>query len=204
MVKIKICGLSRMLDIDFVNEAIPDYIGFIFAKSKRQVSEELAEKLKAKLIPEIKSVGVFVNEEPDKIIRLCKNKVIDLVQLHGDEDEVYITELKKKITNPIIKAVRVRNPEDIKAAEGENCEFLLFDAYKEGYYGGSGDAFDWTVISKVNKPYFLAGGINADNVLQAIAQVKPYAIDVSSGVETEGVKDRNKIIDIISKVRSVS
>jgi phosphoribosylanthranilate isomerase len=204
MTKIKICGLSRLIDIDFVNEAVPDYIGFVFADSKRQVSEALAMELRAKLITKIKAVGVFVNEEPDKIVRLCKNNIIDLVQLHGEEDIAYITLLKDRISNPIIKAARVRSREDITKAEGLSSEYLLLDAYKEGQYGGCGDVFDWTVISRVNKPYFLAGGINADNVLQAIAMVKPYGVDVSSGVETGEVKNLDKIIEIIKKVRSVS
>lgn len=203
MTKIKICGLSRLTDIDFVNEALPDYIGFVFAKSKRQVSEETAKVLKDKLRPEVKAVGVFVNEDINTVIKLCKSNIIDIVQLHGDEGEAYISELKKQISHPIIKAARVRSREDIIAAETLNSEYLLLDAYKEGQYGGCGDAFDWTMISKVKKPYFLAGGIHSDNVLKAINEVKPYAIDVSSGVETDGVKDKNKIIDIITKVRSV-
>lgn len=204
MAKIKICGLSRPADIDFVNEALPDYIGFVFAKSKRQVSEETATNLKEKLKADIKAVGVFVNDDPDKIIRLCNNHIIDIVQLHGDEDYEYITGLRRQIANPIIKAARVRCSEDITTTEKLSSDYLLLDAYKEGQYGGVGDTFDWTIISKVNKPYFLAGGIHTDNVLRAIELVKPYGIDVSSGVETEGVKDREKIIDLITKVRSVS
>lgn len=203
MTKIKICGLSRPIDIEFVNEAVPDYIGFVFAGSKRQISEEQAKELKAKLKPEIKAVGVFVNEEPDRIIRLCNNNIIDLVQFHGDEDDAYIAKLNKMISKPLIKAVRVRSREDITQTQSISCKYLLLDAYKEGQYGGSGDAFDWTMIAGLSKPYFLAGGIHADNVLQAIDQVKPYGIDVSSGVETNGVKDRDKIIEIIKKVRSV-
>jgi Phosphoribosylanthranilate isomerase len=203
MAKIKICGLSRPIDIEYVNEAHPDYIGFVFAKSKRQVSIEQAKQLKSSLNPDIQAVGVFVNEKIDNIILLCNQNVIDLVQLHGDEDESYISKLKSCISKPIIKAVRVKESEDIKSAEGLETEYLLLDAYKEGQYGGSGDAFDWTIISKVKQPYFLAGGIHTDNVLYAIKSVNPYAIDISSGVETDGVKDRTKIIDIITKVRSV-
>ncbi len=203
MTKIKICGLSRVEDISLVNEALPDYIGFVFAKSKRQVGEALAEELKSKLSPSILSVGVFVNEARDKIIRLCKKNIIDLVQLHGDEDNEYINLLKANIAQPIIKAVRVSIEEDIKGAEEYNCDYLLLDTYKEGLYGGSGHAFDWNLISGITKPFFLAGGVNTENVLRAIEIVKPYGVDVSSGVETEGMKDREKIIDIITKVRSV-
>jgi phosphoribosylanthranilate isomerase len=203
MAKIKICGLSRPVDIDYVNEAQPDYIGFVFAKSRRQVSEELAGKLKSMLNPAIQSVGVFVNEDVNRIIRLCREKVIDVIQLHGDEGEEYIQSLKEQVTNPIIKAVRVQSAKDIRKADLLSCDYLLLDAFKEGQYGGCGDVFDWLVISEVSKPYFLAGGIRPDNVIQAVAQVKPYAIDLSSGVETDGVKDRTKIIELITKVRSV-
>jgi phosphoribosylanthranilate isomerase len=203
MTKIKICGLSRPMDIEFVNLAMPDYIGFVFAKSKRQVSEEKAWELKSALDPAIKAVGVFVNEEIDKIARLCRENIIDLVQLHGDEDMEYMKELKKQIHLPVIKAARVRSVEDIVQADRLNSDYLLLDAYREGQYGGCGEAFDWKMIEKVGKPYFLAGGIHTDNVVSALTQVRPYAVDVSSGVETDGVKDKKKIIDIITKVRSV-
>ena len=159
--------------------------------------------LKLKLKPDIKAVGVFVNEDMDKIARLCKKSIIDIVQLHGDEDEEYISQLKTQITNPVMKAARVRSKEDIIAAEQFSTEYLLLDAFKDGQYGGSGDTFDWTMITKISKPYFLAGGIHSGNVIQAITQVKPYGVDVSSGVETDGIKDRDKIIEIITKVRSV-
>ena len=203
MTKIKICGLVRPADIAIVNEVLPDYIGFVFAKSKRQISDKLAEELKAMLHRSISSVGVFVNEDLKRIIYLCNKKIIDFVQLHGDEDEDYIVKLRTKIGIPIIKAVRVRSVEDIHRADRIDSEYLLLDAFKEDQYGGSGASFDWSMITKVKKPYFLAGGINSDNVLSAIKQVNPYVIDVSSGVETDGFKDKNKIIDMITKVRSV-
>ncbi len=203
MTEIKICGLSRLVDINFVNEALPDYIGFVFAKSKRQVDELQAEKLKDRLRPEIQAVGVFVNEDPDKVIRLCKKNIIDIVQLHGDEDEEYLYKLREKLNNPIIKAVRVKEYQDIMKAMKLDCDYLLLDAYKEGKYGGSGDAFDWSLIGDIKKPYFLAGGINTENVVKAIEQIRPYGIDISSGVETDGLKDSSKIKDIILKVRSV-
>ena len=203
MTKIKICGLSRPLDIEFVNEAHPDYIGFVFAKSKRQINREQARQLKTMLNTDIQAVGVFVNEDIDNIIYLCNHNIIDIVQLHGDEDKYYISQLKKSVSKPIIKAARVKSADDIHAAERLGTEYLLLDAYKEGQYGGSGDAFDWTMISDVKQPYFLAGGIHSENIMDAIMRVNPYAIDVSSGVETDGVKDRTKIIDIITKVRSV-
>jgi len=203
MSKIKICGLSRQKDIETVNEYLPDYIGFVFAQgSRRQVDEETARNLKADLNPSIKAVGVFVNEAPERIIRLCKSNIIDIVQLHGDEGEEYMKALKYHIPNQIIKAVRVRNTEDILHAIDLSCDFLLLDTYRENEYGGSGKTFDWSMISDISKPYFLAGGIHSDNVLQVINSYHPYCIDVSSGVETNGVKDAIKIKDIITKIRS--
>jgi len=201
--KIKICGLSRPADIEAVNKELPDYIGFVFAKSRRQVDEEMARHLKALLNPKIEAVGVFVNEDINRIIRLCREKVIDIVQLHGDEDENYIKELKSKISAPIMRAVRVKSAEDVKKASEISCDYLLFDTYTEKEYGGSGIVFDWSMITDINKPYFLAGGINIDNVLSAIDKCNPYCIDVSSGVETEGLKDPFKINEIVTKIRSV-
>jgi phosphoribosylanthranilate isomerase len=203
MPKIKICGLSRLVDIDMVNEARPDYIGFVFAKSKRQVTEETASLLKSRLDPAIKAVGVFVNEESDTIIHLCRTGTIDIIQLHGDETEEDIQRLRQAVTNPIIKAVRVRTAEDICGAQQQSCDYLLLDAYREDQYGGSGETFDWSVITQAGKPFFLAGGIHAGNVINAIRLAEPYCIDVSSGVETDGYKDRSKINEIIMKVRSV-
>lgn len=204
MPKIKICGLSRKSDIEAVNELLPDYIGFVFAKgSKRLVDEETAKNLKNDLNPSIKAVGVFVNEEMEKIIRLCNSHIIDIIQLHGDEGEEYIKELKNHVPNKIIKAVRVRSNEDILKVSSLSSDFLLLDTYQENEYGGSGKTFDWSMISEYDKPYFLAGGIHTDNVIQAIKMCHPYCIDVSSGVETDGVKDPVKINDIITKIREV-
>ncbi len=203
MTKVKICGLSRPIDIDIVNETHPDYIGFVFAKSKRQVNEETALELRRRLSIEIPVVGVFVNEAPDRIHQICQAGIVDMVQLHGDEDEAYILELKRRITKPVIKAVRVRSTEDIKKAAAMTCDFLLLDAYKEEEYGGSGITFDWSVIKDLAKPFFLAGGIHTDNAAKAIKLTNPYCIDVSSGVETEGYKDKKKVSDLIAKVRSV-
>lgn len=203
MTKIKLCGLSRTQDIEFVNEALPDYIGFVFANSKRQISFEQAKQLKSQLKEGILVVGVFVNEDIDNVILLCKLNIIDIIQLHGDEDQDYVNRLRKKLKNPIIKAARIKHRDDILDAECFESDYLLLDAYKEGQYGGSGEVFDWTVISDIKRPFFLAGGIDTTNVIDAITKVRPFAIDISSGVETDGVKDKNKILDIITKVRSV-
>ncbi|HKL80666.1 MAG TPA: phosphoribosylanthranilate isomerase [Mobilitalea sp.] len=201
--KIKICGLMSRDDVMAANEVHPDYIGFVFAKSSRMICEDLAQKLKKELDPSILSVGVFVNQEHDMIIHLCKQGIIDIVQLHGDEEEDFILSLRREISNPIIKAVRVRNVLDISTATKFSCDYLLLDAYKENEYGGSGCRFDWSLIPEMKKPFFLAGGINSSNVLQAVQQFNPYCIDVSSGVETDGRKDIGKMTELISKIRSV-
>lgn len=203
MVKVKICGLSRPEDIDMVNLARPDYIGFVFADSRRKVDTATAAKLKRQLKPAIKAVGVFVNDKPEKIIRLCREEVIDLIQLHGDETEDYIRLLKAAVANPVIKAVRISKEADKRQNEYISCDYILFDTYKNNQYGGSGEAFDWSLMPEVNKPFFLAGGINQDNIAEAIKGTAPYCIDVSSGVETDGYKDFNKIENIIKAVRSV-
>jgi phosphoribosylanthranilate isomerase len=202
--KIKICGLSRQTDIKTVNTFLPDYIGFVFAKSRRQVTEETADKLKERLNPAIKAVGVFVNEDIRQICRLCNSHIIDMIQLHGDENENFIKKLKNKTACPVIKAIRVRSAEDIERACNYFCDYLLFDTYQDHTYGGSGKTFDWTLIKEINRPYFLAGGLAEDNVLMSIKACNPYCIDVSSKVETNYVKDAKKIKDIITKIRSVN
>jgi len=203
MAKIKICGLMREQDIDAVNTNLPDYIGFVFARSRRQIDVKKAKALKDCLNPSIKTVGVFVNEEINNIIKLCNTKVIDLIQLHGDENEDYIRKLKDYVPNKIIKAVRVRDQEDIKKAMKFSCDYLLLDTYQRGEYGGTGKTFDWSVIPEISKPYFLAGGINSGNIEQAVKQCNPYCIDVSSGVETNGYKDPEKIKEIVAKVKQI-
>ncbi|ROR31848.1 phosphoribosylanthranilate isomerase [Mobilisporobacter senegalensis] len=201
MAKIKICGLTRTKDIMAVNEASPDYIGFVFAKSKRQVNYDTAKELKSYLDPKIKSVGVFVNEDIDNIATLCNEKIIDLVQLHGDETKEYIERLKMKISCQIIKAVRVKESQDIFKIHQMPCDYILLDAYHEDQYGGNGISFDWSLISIRNKPFFLAGGIHYGNIQKAIKETNPYCIDISSGVETDGLKDPEKIKEIVDLVR---
>lgn len=205
MTKIKICGLSRISDIEAVNQVLPDYIGFVFAKSKRQVTMDEASDLKKLLNPSIKAVGVFVNEDMDKIMHICNLNIIDAVQLHGDEDESYILALRKLIRLTIIKAVRVKQTQDILDAESLPCDYLLLDSYKDNIYGGSGSTFDWSMIPQKQdrkKPIFLAGGINKNNLMDALQMAKPYCIDISSGVETEGVKDPVKIKEIIYCIKN--
>lgn len=197
--KIKICGLFRLEDIDYVNEALPDYIGFVFAKSRRQVTAEQAEELRKKLDAGIQTVGVFVNAPMEDAVSLLKNGVIDIAQLHGSEDEAYMMRLKSETHSQIIKAIRVERAEDILDAQNSPADFLLLDHGA----GGTGEAFDWKLIRECRKPYFLAGGIHAGNINQAMQTGTPFAIDLSSGVETDGVKDKDKILEIIRRVRNV-
>jgi phosphoribosylanthranilate isomerase len=205
MVKVKVCGLSRIEDIDYCNELKPDYIGFIldFPKSKRNISFEQASLLKSHLDGNIKAVGVFVNSPVDTIVNLCRSNTIDIVQLHGNEDANYILELKSKVSNPIVKAVRVQSAEEILQADTLPCDYLLLDTYVSNMVGGSGLTFDWSIIPQTTKPYFLAGGLNAQNVCEAINTCNPYAVDVSSSMEVNGYKSYDKIREYISKVRGM-
>lgn len=201
--KIKICGLTRMQDIEYVNEALPDYIGFVFAKSRRQISPEAAAQLKSALDSRIKAVGVFVNESIELIVNISSHGIIDIIQLHGDENDEYIRVLRQKTSVPIIKAIRVKDADSLKAAEQLSSDFLLLDAYSDKEFGGTGKTFDWEFTKSINKPFFLAGGISLENTKTAIENAEPYCLDVSSGVEIDGLKDRNKIIQLVNLVRSV-
>jgi len=200
MCRIKICGLSREEDIESVNTALPDYAGFVFAQSKRQISPEKAKFLRSLLDERILSVGVFVNADPQEIVKLCREEIIDLIQLHGDEDYLYITTLRNLVTNPIIKAVRVRSAKQILEAQKLPCDYLLLDNFCEGVYGGSGRSFDHMLIPRITKLFFLAGGLDSKKIATA-AKVQPYCLDISSGAETDGFKDKQKIAEIVSIVR---
>ncbi len=201
MTKIKICGLTRPVDIGFVNKYKPDYIGFVFAKSKRQISDEKAFELKQNLDKEILAVGVFVNDSIAHIADLVDKNIIDVIQLHGDENKEYIDELKNKVSVPIIKAVRVQTKEQIIKANKLGADNLLLDTYVKDNYGGSGKEFNLNLIPKESNNFFLAGGVTCENVEKMIKDASPYCIDVSSGVETYGFKDEEKIKKIIDIVR---
>ncbi|MCQ4022750.1 MULTISPECIES: phosphoribosylanthranilate isomerase [unclassified Ruminococcus] len=202
MIRIKICGLKRECDVDFVNEFLPDYIGFIFANTKRYISPELAKKLKSRLDRRIKAVGVFVNEDINTVCGIADSGIIDLIQLHGDEDEAYINAVKERTGREIIKAVRVQSTQQVLKAEKLPCDYLLLDVYRKGQYGGIGESFNWGLIPKLSKPFFLAGGLNSGNILSAQNQVQPYCLDLSTGVEENGFKSRDKIEEIIKLIRS--
>ena len=201
MTKIKICGLFRPEDADYVNEALPDYIGFVFVQSRRRVTPAQAAAIRKRLDGRIKAVGVFVDTAADEVVALVQAGVIDHIQLHGSEDAAYIERLRSKTDTPVIKAVRVQSTRQVLAAQDLPCDYLLLDAYHPEKPGGIGERFDWTLLPALEKPYFLAGGINAGNIREAL-KLKPYAIDVSSGAETDGLKDRQKIIKLVNIIRS--
>lgn len=199
MTKIKICGLSRKEDIDFVNEAKPDYIGFIlhFPKSLRNVSEEQASLLKASLSPDIQTVGVFVDQPLEIVERASQTIGLDVIQLHGEEDESYICDLRERTGLPIWKAFRIRSAEDLQKAERSIADEILLDS---GY--GSGEVFDWNQAASFKRPIILAGGLTPENIPEAISALAPKVVDVSSGVEKDGKKDRNKIMAAVRAART--
>ncbi|MBQ1474658.1 MAG: phosphoribosylanthranilate isomerase [Ruminococcus sp.] len=197
MTKIKMCGLSRAEDIQAANAIKPDYIGFVFAEiSKRKVSALEASKLKSKLDPAVKAVGVFLDDKLDFVASMLNLGIVDVVQLHGSEDEAYIEKVRKITNKPIIKAFIIRSEEDVKRAERSTADFILLDGGK-----GEGRAFDWSLLKEIKRPYFLAGGLNPDNVGDAVKALKPFAVDVSTGIETDGVKDREKMTAFANTVR---
>lgn len=198
MTKIKLCGLSRLCDIEAVNELRPEYVGFVFVNtSKRYISQEKAKELKKRLAPEIKTVGVFADKHPEQIAEICRKGIVDImVQLHGGEDEAYIRRLKALMAQPVIRAFCIRTPEDADKAEKCSADYILLDSG-----AGSGTTFDWKLVQNVERPYFLAGGLHIGNIKKAVEQLNPYGVDVSSGVETDGWKDKRKMQALIAAVR---
>lgn len=197
MTKIKFCGLTRPCDIEAANAIKPDYIGFVFApNSKRRVGYKQAVDLKNLLSKDIKAVGVFLNEDISQVISLLNLGIIDAAQLHGDESRDYIARIQQETGKPVIKAFQIHSEQDVAAAEETIADFIILDAG-----AGEGKTFDWSLIEHFKKPYFLAGGLNADNVSEAIRRLHPYALDVSTGIETDGVKDTNKMAAFAQAVR---
>lgn len=197
MTRIKLCGLTRARDIRAANELRPDYVGFVFAPgSRRFVSPQQAEKLNALLDPGIRAVGVFVDEAIQRVAALLDRGVIGLAQLHGSEDGDYVRDLKARTGKPVIQAFRVASAEDVERAKESPADFILLDSG-----AGTGRVFDWTLLETVGRPYFLAGGLGLHNVAQAVARLHPYAVDVSSGIETDGVKDPDKMAAFVAAVR---
>lgn len=197
MTKIKLCGLSRPCDIEAANELKPEYIGFVFApKSRRYVTPDEARRLKAMLSPDIRAVGVFVNEPLEAVAEMAEQSIIDIVQLHGDEDEAYIAKLRELTHRPIIRAFRISAGGDIENARHCTADYILLDSG-----AGTGTAFDWRLLQNIERPYFLAGGLGTGNVGSAVEALRPFAVDVSSGIETDGVKDRTKMAAFVAAVR---
>ena len=221
MVKLKICGMRRSEDIEMANRHKPDYIGFVFAESPRKVSYEQAKELSGLLSDEIVPVGVFVNEHMELIVDLFKDGIIEMAQLHGDEDENYIKNLKAKSLEqtgseiPVINAIEIRDTDD----DADDCDdtedinynkrllewrdsvsdYFILDSGK-----GSGKTFNWELVDSeiLSKPFFLAGGLNSENLSSAIEEFNPFAVDLSSSVETDGFKDEEKIKEIIEIIEN--
>lgn len=197
MTRVKMCGLRRAEDIEAANRLMPEYIGFVFAPaSRRFISLEEAAALRQALSPGIQAVGVFVDEDAETVARLLESGVIDIAQLHGNEDEAYIARLKARTGKPVIRAFRVKNAEDLRAAEASPADMILLDAG-----AGDGKTFDWSMLSSVSRPYFLAGGLTPENTAEAVKRYHPFAVDVSSGIETDGFKDCNKMRAFMRAVR---
>jgi len=200
MSKVKICGLSRLEDIDAVNSALPDYIGFVFAPSRRRIDQATAAVLKERLDGRIAAVGVFVDQDVETIAGLYDSGVINIAQLHGDEDDGYIMRLKDCCGCTVIKAVGVG---DALPQLPENADYLLFDTLSV-QRGGAGKSFDWSLLkSYEGLPYFLAGGLDAGKISDAVRRLDPYCLDVSSGVETKGIKDAGKIQEFVNLANSI-
>ena len=188
-----------MEDIEIVNKYLPDYIGFVFAQSKRKVSMAKAEKLKDNLDSKIKSVGVFVDADKEEILKLYDSQIIDMAQLHGSESEEYMHDLKNKTDNriKIIKAIEISQKTDLLKYNNSVADYLLLDSGK-----GSGKTFNWDLINEnLNKDYFIAGGLDASNISGLIQRFNPFAVDLSSGLETDGVKDEKKISKVMEIIR---
>lgn len=195
--KIKICGLTRPEDIACVNRLLPDYIGFVcWPGSRRFVSEEQAARLKAALSSEIRAVGVFVDAPVEEITALLQKGVIDMAQLHGEESEEDVRRIRELTGKPVIRAVKVSCRRDVEEWQGSAADYLLFDSGM-----GSGRTFDWSLLEEVKRPYFLAGGLGADNLEQVLTQIRPYGVDLSSSVETRGYKDPQKICQVMEMIR---
>lgn len=194
MVKVKICGLCRERDAEYANAAMPDYVGFVFAQSRRGTSIEQALRMRRKLNQNIMCVGVFVDEKLQTMLDIFESGCIQAVQLHGNESSETIEQLKREGI-PVIKAVRMDRESNV--LQYAAADYLLLDSGT----GGTGTVFDWNSIPNSPKPIFLAGGLCCENILQAIHAVKPYAVDVSSGVETMGTKDKDKMVEFVRMVR---
>ena len=213
MIRVKFCGIRRTKDIEAVNRLQPDFAGFVFAKSKRQVTKGQAAALKELLDPGIKTIEVLVNMPAEEAAALANSGIADMLQLHGDEDAAYITKLKTLTQVKIIKAIRLQGTEtdNTLMKDAEQTDFYLFDTFLADTYGGTGKTFSLSLLKgmRIDKPFFLAGGLDADNVAELIRQVQKdatllpnfYGVDVSGGIETGVVKDPIKMEAFMKAIR---
>ena len=204
MIYLKFCGMRRALDIEYVNECRPDYVGFILSDGfRRSVDFGTFCELNTYLDKDIKRVGVFVNEPIENILHCAYNESLDVIQLHGDENEDYIKNLRKIFSGEIWKAVRAKSPEDIERYRWNHIDKLLIDSYSEDSVGGTGKRINTEIVksAKIEKPFFIAGGITAENIAEIVRDTKPYGVDLSSGIETDGFKDLQKMKSIMEILR---
>ena len=202
MTKIKICGLRRPQDIEAVNAARPDFAGFVVEVpgSRRSVDKRELRELAGRLKEGILSVGVFVNAPPELVAELLEEGTLDLAQLHGQEDEIYMAELRRLTEKPLIQAFSIQTGQDAEQALESRADYLLLDQVR----GGTGQTFDWSLLPEINRPFFLAGGLGEENLERAIRQVRPWAVDLSSSLETDGQKDPEKILRAVDLVRRLN
>ncbi|HFK1681661.1 phosphoribosylanthranilate isomerase [Bacillus sp. SRB1LM] len=202
--KVKICGITDMETAKRACEYGADAIGFVFAESKRKITPKRAEEIIQELPANVLKIGVFVNESVEMIQKIADECGLTHVQLHGDEDNYQI----RRLNIPSIKSLGVTSESDMKNAQGYETDYILFDSPKEKFYGGNGKTFSWELLGhmpkELRKKTILAGGLNALNIEEAIRTVRPYMVDVSSGVETEGKKDVEKIKQFIIKAKECS
>ena len=204
MIYLKFCGMRRVEDIKYMNECRPDYVGFILSDGfRRSIDFGTFCELNTYLDKDIKRVGVFVNEPVENILHCAYNESLDVIQLHGDENEDYIKTLSKDFSGEIWKAVRAKSPEDIEREQKKSCEKLLIDSFSEESVGGTGKRINTEIVksAKIEKPFFIAGGITAENIAEIVRDTKPYGVDLSSGIETDGFKDLQKMKSIMEILR---
>ncbi|MCH5472902.1 phosphoribosylanthranilate isomerase [Bacillus cereus] len=202
--KVKICGITDMETAKRACEYGADALGFVFAESKRKIIPKRAEEIIQELPANVLKIGVFVNESVEVIQKIADECGLTHVQLHGDEDNYQI----RRLNIPSIKSLGVTSESDMKNAQGYETDYILFDSPKEKFHGGNGKTFSWELLGhmpkELRKKTILAGGLNALNIEEAIRTVRPYMVDVSSGVETEGKKDVEKIKQFIIKAKECS
>ncbi|MGI6500097.1 MAG: phosphoribosylanthranilate isomerase [Anaerostipes sp.] len=204
--KIKMCGLQRLIDIEYANICMPDYVGFIFADSRRKVEADTAKNLIEKLNKNIQSVGVFVNEPLDTLKSIIEKTDIDMIQLHGDESREYIEKVKSFTKKEIWKAFRVQDKRQIEEANQYNVDKYLFDSFSKEAYGGTGKRLNLELFDgvKLEKPFFLAGGFTVEQINEELKKTRAYGVDISSGIETQGWKDLNKMKQVMEQIRRIS